>query len=103
MPPHLRGSTPPSGAKLKGKTIVLHGYSLRYADRKAIRIVDVRRKKPVAYTTQLKCKHVGRCGPSSPPGACQQKCDLTVTLAKLSKKTQLKLSSLQAVYTYQTP
>lgn len=97
MPPHVTSINPPDGGVLKGRMIVIEGYSLGHADlSKQLKIVDATKaKRTVAYKPALSCKSVGKCGPGSPPGACQSKCSVNVTLENVEAGQTIRLTFLR--------
>lgn len=102
MPPHVTKVTPGDGGKLDGDTVLIEGYSLGYAgiDRE-LKIVDTTTGTAVSFTHALACTNEGNCGPGSPPGACQDRCTVKVTLSGVAAGQRLKLTFLRADVTFE--
>lgn len=90
MPPHISGSDP-----LKNNSIVLRGYSLKYADLSTIKVIDETAKKPVQFTKDLTCSWINNCDEKKMPGCMQSKCRLTITFKNLIKGHVYRLTFLR--------
>ena len=99
MPPHTTGTNIEKGT-LRGTQLVIDGYSLNYTDvEKDVSIVNVATGKAVKVTGETACRGEGDCD-GGPPGSCQQRCTLTVTIkgAKAGDKLKLKFLDLQVSF-----
>ena len=100
MPPHVTSIDPADGGTLTGKTVRIVGYSLEYTDLpKEFIIVDTATGKAVRFEHALSCQWVGECKDDK-PGSCQQRCDLTVTLAATTPGQKLRLRYLDTEATF---
>jgi len=105
MPPHVTKITPGHGGTLTGNTIVIEGYSLKYAPPdKELKLTGATTGKAVAYTHKLETEWVGKCDKDSKPGSCQQRSKLTLTITQKRLPDVIKLSYLgdEAMITVKT-
>lgn len=100
MPPHVT-STNIAGGVLEGEELVVKGYSLTYTDvPKELSLTHAKDKKAVSWKHKMACAEEGRCDDSAPPGSCQLRCVLTVTLSGLKDGDTLRLRYLDLDTTF---
>ena len=93
MPPHVTGTNVKDGV-LKGHELIIHGYSLNHTNvTRELVITHATTKKMVLYTHKHNCKWVGKCD-KGPPGSCQLKCILRVTLPGVENGARFHLRYL---------
>ena len=79
MPPHVTGTNVKNGV-LDGKTLIIRGYTLGYSElKKDLSITRTDDGQVVKFKHELTCKQEGDCR-RGPPGSCQERCELKVTL-----------------------
>ncbi len=100
MPPHVTKTVPGDGGVLEGDVVLIEGFSLKYANiEKRLKIV-ASTGKVVPFSHALACRSVGECDDDSKPGACQQKCELKVTLKDVPSGTRMTLTFLKTKITF---
>ncbi|MEY3012335.1 MAG: hypothetical protein RIT45_1070 [Pseudomonadota bacterium] len=97
MPPHTSRSDPADGGVLKGRTVVIYGYSLDYADKKA-EVRDVTANRAVHAAVEVECKWVGK---GDCAGCQQQKCEARITLAETERGHRYTITYLDLTITVQ--
>jgi tetratricopeptide (TPR) repeat protein len=85
MPPHVTETTPRDGGVLIGETIILEGYSLSATDPGTLHIMDATTGTEVEFSPSTEChsearRFLGCLWPLSPPGSCQSRCEMHITL-----------------------
>ncbi|MEC9071468.1 MAG: hypothetical protein VX938_03775 [Myxococcota bacterium] len=94
MPPHVTKTNITDGV-LKGHHLVITGYSLSYTDvPKELSLTYAKDKKALSWKHSMKCTEEGKCDEDSPPGSCQLRCELTVSLSGVKDGDSLRLKYL---------
>jgi hypothetical protein len=91
MPPHISSSVPKDGGVLNGNTVLIEGYSLKYAPLKDLVVMDMDTNEKIDADTDLKCSWIDNCGEKDEVGCEQQKCELKVTIKKVISGHKYKL------------
>ena len=100
MPPHVDG-TNIAGGVLEGNTLVVRGYSLEFSELpKDLVLTHTEDGRSVAWKHQVECTQEGNCTGDAPPGACQLRCVLTVTLSGLKDGDRLQVKYLDLNTTF---
>ena len=101
MPPHINRTKPADKGVLVGKVVLLHGYSLKYADEKKLAVLDLTANKKVPLGTHMKCTWERRCKPpKDAPGCSQLRCTMKVTLNKVVPGHQYRLTWIRTTVTF---
>ena len=101
MPPHVDG-TNITGGVLEGTTLIVRGYSLEFSELpKDLLITHTEDGRSVVWKHQVECTQEGDCTGDAPPGACQLRCVLTVTLSGLKDGDRLQVKYLDLNTTFE--
>jgi hypothetical protein len=95
MPPHIQSTIPPHEGILGGDTFLFHGYSLEYAEAGSLKVILVKTGEAVEHTTKTSCTLEGQCDEPSPPGSCQEKCEMRVFLKHILPGEQYEIHFLE--------
>jgi hypothetical protein len=101
MPPHATSVTPADGGVLVGRAILIEGYSLSWADLESqLKLVDAASGEAVCWTHDMTCRDEGRCDALAPPGSCQERCELVITVESPAPGQRLKLTFMDDEVTF---
>ena len=101
MPPHVTQTNITDGV-LKGHHLVITGYSLTYTDvpKELSLTYATDPNKTVSWKHAMKCTEEGKCDEDAPPGSCQLRCVLTVSLSEIKDGEPLRLRYLDQDTTF---